>query len=89
MNFQRRWIRRDLPTEVVTKPVEPYASSATIIASEGQQLDIDLQRYVSQGPVQILEKPYFMSTDETHLKGTVPQGKGKQYKIVIEDKGRR
>lgn len=86
MNFQRKWIRRDLPTETATRPVEPYVESATLTVDEGEQLDIDLNQYVSGGQVEILEKPYFMTEDGTHLKGTVPRGKGKQYKIEIESK---
>ena len=67
MNFQRRWIRRDWPTEVVDRPSEPYAYAATIRVKQGQDLDINLAKYISQGPVQVLEKPYFPNTPNLSL----------------------
>ena len=54
MNFQRRWIREDLPTETITRPRDPYVESTTIVVNEGQDLDIDLQQYVRQSP-QVIE----------------------------------
>ena len=86
MNFQRRWIREDLPTETITRPRDPYVESTTIVVNEGQDLDIDLQQYVRQSP-QVIEKPYWLEPDGTHLKGTVPQGQGRAYKIILEDEG--
>lgn len=90
MNFQRRWVRRDLPTNITKKPIEPYAESDTLIVNEGQDLDIDLEQYVRSGPVQVESKPYWLEKDGTHLKGTVPLGThGKSYKVIIEDIGGR
>lgn len=86
--FQRKWQRQDLPTNTTKKPVEPYAYSGEIIVNEGETLDIDLQRYVRSGPVEVESKPYWLRIDGTHLKGTVPQNShGKSYKVIIEDKG--
>ena len=85
--FQRPWRRRDLPTETITKPIEPYADSATRYVDEGEQLDIDLAQYVRAGPVEVIEKPYFIQVMGSHATGQVPIGKGKRYEIIIEDGG--
>ena len=87
MNFERKWIRRDRPQLTDERPVEAYAESVDIYVDEEQDLDMDLKQYVRRGPVQILEKPMFMTQDGTHLKGRVPAGRGKSYKIIIEDRG--
>lgn len=89
MSFQREWIRRDRPTDTIDIPSEPYAYGPYINVKEGQNLDIDLARYISQGPVEVISKPYFLQKDGTHLKGQVPTGDTTSYKIVIEDRGGR
>ena len=86
MNFQRDWIRRDLPTEITTKPREPYVDSVTIRVNEGQDIDLDLKNYVRGAP-QVLAKPYWLEVDGTHLKGIVPADQEHEYKIDLEDEG--
>ena len=84
---QENWIRRDWPRDTIEKPYEPYAYGVSIAVREGQQLDINLKQYIAQGPLQVVEKPYFLRLDGTHIKGTVPIGGATSYKIVIEDRG--
>ena len=87
MNFQREWVRRSLPTLEEPRPRTPYATDAYIEVHKGQSLDIDLADYVDAGPAEVLQKPYFMVQDGTHLKGTVPDDDTVSYKILVEDRG--
>lgn len=88
MSFQRQpWLKRDKPTESISKPVAPYADSVNIPVDEDEQFDIDLQQYVREGPVNVIGKPYFVQIVGTHAIGRVPRGQDKSYPIVIQDDG--
>lgn len=84
-NFDQKWIQRDKPTDFINKPIEPYAKNKIIYADEEEQLDIDLAEYVRRGPVNVIQKPYFLQIQGTHAKGTVPSGEDTEYEIIIQD----